>query len=304
MVSIIVCTFRRNNLLEMCIQKIADAQPASHGVMEVVIVDNACDVETEALIQKKCKIFPVDLVYHAEPKTGLSNARNKGAAEARGEWLFFLDDDGFIHSDALREMNLMISQGKFDLFGGIYKGIFLTTPPKWLSPDFGTKSVKAHGPGPLGEDRIEGGIMVMKKRVWADLGGFNTQLGMNAVQQGFGEETEFVTRAIDKGYIPGIHPGFIMDHVVGEHKYSVWNQLNAYAALGRDMARTGRKSALAFYPTILKTPLRFIKYATRLLMKKNYYIENLIWDVLSPVFFVNGFRKGVNRKINVSQLSS
>lgn len=244
----------------------------------------------------------MDLVYHAEPKTGLSIARNKGAAEARGEWLFFLDDDGFIHADALRELNHMISLGKFDLFGGIYKGIFLTTPPKWLSPDFGTKSVKAPGPGPLGEDRIEGGIMVMKKSVWTDLGGFNIQLGMNAGQQGFGEETEFVTRAIDKGYIPGIHPGFIMDHVVGEHKYSVWNQLNAYAALGRDMARTGRRSTLSFYPTIVKTPLRLIKYATRLLTKKNYYIENLIWDVLSPVFFVNGFRKGVNRKINVSQL--
>lgn len=296
MVSIIVCTLHRAVLLSRCLQSIAAARPEEYGIHEVIVVDNGTELQTAEVVSKLQAQFPVALVYTKENQMGLSFARNKGALTSKGSWLFFLDDDGFLHADALLNMQKMIQDGRFDIFGGIYKAIHLSNPPRWLDPNFGTKKVKASKAGPLNDDAIEGGIMVLKKEVWTKVGGFNTTLGMMGDQAGFGEETDFVQKAIDLGFKPGIQPAMVMDHVVGEHKYKIGYHLHAYKALGRDMARTGRPLTLPFGKTLLATPFRFCRYAVRWLGNKNYYLQNWIWDVWSPLVYVWGYKQGLKSK--------
>ena len=135
--------------------------------------------------------------------------------------------------------------------------------------------------------------MVLKKEVWTKVGGFNTTLGMMGDQPGFGEETDFVQKAIDLGFKAGIQPAMVMDHVVGEHKYKIGYHLRSYQALGRDMARTGRPLTLPFGKTLLATPFRFCRYGIKWLGNKNYYLQNWIWDVWSPLVYVWGYKQGL-----------
>ncbi|HRD06415.1 MAG: glycosyltransferase family A protein [Saprospiraceae bacterium] len=302
MVSIIVCTLQRDVLLARCLQSIAEARPNEYDIKEVIVVNNGTDELTANLISDMQTQYPVELVYTKELQTGLSFARNKGAASAKGSWLFYLDDDGFVHSDAFLYMQQMIQEGKFDIFGGIYKAIHLSKPPRWLDPNFGTKKVKASKAGPLNDDAIEGGIMVLKKEVWTKVGGFNTTLGMMGDQPGFGEETDFVQKAIDLGFKAGIQPAMVMDHVVGEHKYKIGYHLRSYQALGRDMARTGRPLTLPFGKTLLATPFRFCRYGIKWLGNKNYYLQNWIWDVWSPLVYVWGYKQGLKNKQHATKI--
>jgi GT2 family glycosyltransferase len=131
--------------------------------------------------------------------------------------------------------------------------------------------------------------------LWIKTGGFNTALGMMGDQPGYGEETDFVKKAINLGFKAGIQPAMVMDHVVGEHKYKIGFHLRAYKALGRDMARTGRPLTLPFGKTLLATPVRFCRYGVKWLGHKNYYLQNWIWDVWSPVLFVWGYKQGTKK---------
>jgi GT2 family glycosyltransferase len=82
--SLIIITLRRAALLE---QTLAALRRQTRPVDEIVIVDNGPDAETEAVARA------AGARYVPEPRRGYGCARNRGLAEARGEVLYFLDDD-------------------------------------------------------------------------------------------------------------------------------------------------------------------------------------------------------------------
>jgi glycosyltransferase involved in cell wall biosynthesis len=92
-VSVIVCTYNRAELLGDAVRSLDSLQTHDELRFEIVIVDNASADETASVareLQATCSA-PVRYVY--EPKPGVSAARNRGIAEAQGEWIAFMDDD-------------------------------------------------------------------------------------------------------------------------------------------------------------------------------------------------------------------
>jgi len=84
-VSVIVCTRDRPALLEACLAALLKQTRAD---TEVVVVDNA---PSDDATVRLCADLPVR--YVCEPLPGISRARNRGIAEARGEILAYVDDD-------------------------------------------------------------------------------------------------------------------------------------------------------------------------------------------------------------------
>src|SRR5262245_6923360 len=60
---------------------------------EVIVADNNSDDDLSAEIQRYCELFADDVRYARAPSPGLTAARHRGAEEARGELLTFIDDD-------------------------------------------------------------------------------------------------------------------------------------------------------------------------------------------------------------------
>ncbi|MGZ4317424.1 MAG: glycosyltransferase family 2 protein, partial [Gaiellaceae bacterium] len=97
--SVVVPTFQRR---EVVIASVAafEAQDFAGPFEVVVIVDGSTDGTADAL-RSLSMPFPLSVVE--QQNRGLAAARNRGAEEARGEFLLFLDDDMEPHPRLLNE---------------------------------------------------------------------------------------------------------------------------------------------------------------------------------------------------------
>ena len=90
LVSVVVCTRNRADSLGACLDKLAAVR---YPHVEFVIVDNApSDDATEHLVALYAESDP-RFTYVREPMPGLSRARNRGLATARGKYIAYTDDD-------------------------------------------------------------------------------------------------------------------------------------------------------------------------------------------------------------------
>jgi glycosyltransferase involved in cell wall biosynthesis len=87
-VSVVVPTRNRSRLLATTLRSVLRQRDID---LELIVVDEASTDDTPAMLAALGDPR-VRIVRHDTPR-GVSAARNHGAAEARGEWIAFLDDD-------------------------------------------------------------------------------------------------------------------------------------------------------------------------------------------------------------------
>ncbi len=90
-ISIVIPTRNRARLLGQALRSAGDQTWQDR---EIIVVDEASDDDTPAMLSRD---FPdVRMIRHAEAR-GPAGARNAGVAAARGDWVFFWDDDDLMH---------------------------------------------------------------------------------------------------------------------------------------------------------------------------------------------------------------
>lgn len=90
MISVIIPTCHRNDLLALCLERLAPgAQTLPEEQYEVIVTDDGSRSTAETLVQER---FPWAR-WLAGPRKGPAANRNHGASRAQGEWLAFTDDD-------------------------------------------------------------------------------------------------------------------------------------------------------------------------------------------------------------------
>ncbi|NUQ70439.1 MAG: glycosyltransferase family 2 protein [Chthonomonadales bacterium] len=88
--SVIIPTCDRNEMLALCLERLdPTVQQYDPNRYEVIVTDNGTKRPAEGLIQER---FPW-VTWVRGPGGGAAANRNRGAIEARGEWLVFTDDD-------------------------------------------------------------------------------------------------------------------------------------------------------------------------------------------------------------------
>ncbi|MES9846080.1 MAG: glycosyltransferase family A protein [Candidatus Sedimenticola sp. PURPLELP] len=85
-ISVVIPTHNRATVLE---RALASVLTQTHPAMEVIVVDDGSEDRTRELLAQK---FP-SVRYLHQPNQGVSSARNLGIANARGDWIAFLDSD-------------------------------------------------------------------------------------------------------------------------------------------------------------------------------------------------------------------
>ncbi len=89
-VSVIIPTYNYGRFLEATLSSVLGHVP---GIPEVIVVDDASTDDTASVVAK----FP-QVRYVRQDHLGVAAARNRGAAEADGEFLCFLDSDDQLYS--------------------------------------------------------------------------------------------------------------------------------------------------------------------------------------------------------------
>jgi len=90
LVSVVIPTYNRARGVAAAV---ASALAQTYSPIEVIVVDDGSTDDTEAEIRR----FGRQVVYVKQANGGVASARNKGLAEARGEFIALLDSDDVWH---------------------------------------------------------------------------------------------------------------------------------------------------------------------------------------------------------------
>ncbi len=197
--SIVICTYNRAHFLGDTLKSLADQGfPASD--YELLLVDNASTDATPTLAQDFASTHAdVPFRYVLETRQGLSNARNRGIAEAQGDVVVFLDDDV-----RLEKSYLNIIQGFYTKHpevmatGNTIIPEYLFACPSWMSvylaPLVGYHRWSQATRPYHGRKFPVGASMAFRKTVFAEVGDFNPALGRTGKVLGGNEEKDLFYR--------------------------------------------------------------------------------------------------------------
>jgi glycosyltransferase involved in cell wall biosynthesis len=115
---------------------------------ETLLVDNASP--TPLRIEDWLAHSPANLRLLSEPRLGLTHARGRGIAEARGEILVFVDDDNVLDRGYLTLVQrLFLNEPALGAVGGPVQPEFETKPAEWVAQFHGLLALRDLGNQPL-----------------------------------------------------------------------------------------------------------------------------------------------------------
>ncbi|MFU8814060.1 MAG: glycosyltransferase family 2 protein [Pseudomonadales bacterium] len=197
-VSVVICTYNRASMLRDSLASWMEVDVGAHQT-ELVVVDNASTDETRAVVAEFGPTPGGPLRYVHEPTPGLSQARNRGIREARGQIIAFVDDDVFFDRCWLQMvMKVFQQQPEVHCVGGNSIPVFESERPPWLDDSMLTY----YGSTLSGnEDRVMrfpehpfGVNMAFRREVFDRVGNFRTNLGRKKDSLLSNEERELFHR--------------------------------------------------------------------------------------------------------------
>lgn len=222
MISAIICTYNRKRYIIRAIERLAATKCKDY---EIVVVDNNCTDGTAELISCFIAAHPeLPVRCFLEKKQGLSNARNRGMQEAKGDVFLFLDDDSMVCGDYLcRLEEYLLAYPQADAFGGRIEPIFDECPrPKWLCRwSMGWVSALDLGDGVRqfeGKAFPIGANMGIRRAMAEKAGAFDPELGRKAGNMDAGEEKDMFRRIRALGGSIWYFPGIEVQHVIPQSR--------------------------------------------------------------------------------------
>jgi glycosyltransferase involved in cell wall biosynthesis len=113
--SIIIPVFNRASTVSSTIESVLNQ---AYKDFEIILVDDGSSDEIEKNISNY--IAEKELIFHAQPNSGVSSARNKGASLSKGKYLIFLDSDDHVTQNWLSDFEKKINPKNPEI---IYCGI-------------------------------------------------------------------------------------------------------------------------------------------------------------------------------------
>lgn len=112
-VSVIIPTYNRSQFIELTLQSFV-RQNFDVQQFEIIIADNNSTDSTKDVINRFIENNKnVSLTYFIEKNQGVHYARNSAAKKARGEYLYFTDDDMIAEPDLLKELLYLFTLDSF-----------------------------------------------------------------------------------------------------------------------------------------------------------------------------------------------
>lgn len=208
-ITVVVCTRNRADRLGVALGSLAHLQTDARFSYEVLVVDNGSTDNTPAVVERIASTFPVTLRRVLEERPGVASARNRGVAEAFGEWIAFFDDDQAADPRWLAELLALAGRKGVRCVGGQVR---LKLPPgvnRDLSPV--CRMLLGCSVDMPAERRYTpsctpgAGNMMVHRTVFAEVGGFDETRSR-------GEDTDLFVRMCNAGIDAWYSPDAPIDH--------------------------------------------------------------------------------------------
>lgn len=287
MVSVVVCTLNRSQLLRNCLESLAN-QDIAVDQFEVIVVDNNSSDDTHDVANGFLKSHK-NFRYIKEDHLGLSFARNRGWKEAFGQYVAYIDDDAIAYSNWISEIaDFSKRHPDVNIFGGLYDAFYLGSAPGWFPREYGNFSLGTQERRiKLGCEWISGTNMVIKKELFYMYGCFDERLGMIGGKAAYGEEVNFFLCMQAKGNQIFYVPSMRVAHLVARYKMSLkWLLFSGYS-VGRhyEMIFNVKRSLLSHLFTLM---LEFGGAICQMLRPVNIPFKRRLYYSLNRLYYEVG----------------
>lgn len=194
-ICVCVCTFKRPELLRRLLLKLEEQETGDLLEYSIVIVDNDKSESARKTVESFSRKSKVSIGYYVEPEQNIALARNKTVANARGEFIAFIDDDEVPSGEWL--MNLYKVCDKFHADGVLGPVIpyYEMRPPKWVVLGKFYERPSERTGEVLHWAKTRTGNVLLRRRIF--------DKGDNLFRREFGsgsEDRDFFRRMIAKGF--------------------------------------------------------------------------------------------------------
>ncbi|CAL95875.1 glycosyltransferase [Azoarcus olearius] len=206
-ISVVVCTRNRGGQLEGMLRSFC-SQDFAVG-WEMVVVDNGSSDNTGEVLTRFALECPFTLRVVLEPTPGLSRARNRGLAAARGEFVAFTDDDCYPRDDYLSAIVALFCDPKV-VYGGGRLLLYDPTDQRVTIQERDRAEVLEPGSF-IPSGLIHGANLVCRRQALLDLDGFDERLGAGTTYKS-GEDTDILRRLALAGHRGRYDPDIVVYH--------------------------------------------------------------------------------------------
>lgn len=229
--SVIICSHnpRPDYLARVLAALQAQTLPLSEW--ELLLIDNASN---EPLADRFDLRWHPNARHVREEELGLTPARLRGIAEAKGNLLVFVDDDNVLASNYLQNaLQIGLEWPMLGAWGGGTRGVFEIPPPAWIEDYLGHLAIRScerilwsNSPKDW-EARPFGAGICVRASVAHD---FADSIGRDPLARLLGrrgeilsaqEDTKICFCSIDRGLGIGLFPQLQLDHLIPKQRMTV-----------------------------------------------------------------------------------
>lgn len=225
-ISIIIPTLNRDDILGEALEAIA-AVVGPGDPVEIMVVDNGSTDRTAAVCATARERHPrLDWRYIYDDMPGLLTGRHRGADEAKGEVLAYLDDDAIVAASWLEALREGFRDPELALMGGPSRPRYEAEPPDWLATFWWDREEgRSCGPlslsdlgqkiRPIDPCMVWGLNFIIRKSVLRQCGGFHPDCIPSALQRYQGDGETGLGMTIKARGLPTLyHPELAVTHVI------------------------------------------------------------------------------------------
>lgn len=272
MISIIIPTLNRANSLKPAIQSFCQ-QNFPVDQFEILVVDNGSTDATKQMTEAMITAYSSHQIrYLYEPEPGLLSGRHRGALEAKGEILTFVDDDIEADINWLQAIKESFDDLTVQLVGGRNLPKYDAEPPEWLKwfwsehpygrvcgslslLDFGDQVRE------IDANYVWGLNFSIRKNALLELGGFHPDCIPSHLQHFQGDgESGLTQQANSRGFKAIYQPQALVHHSVSKDRmtYTYFDKRYFYQGVCDSYTKIRAAKKLQMIDRV-KIPWRFLK---------------------------------------------
>lgn len=241
LVTVAICTWNRAAALRRALGSLALLEIPDGVRLELLVIDNGSSDDTPAVLSEHASALPLRSL--AEPQPGLSHARNRAAAEARGELILWTDDDVEVEPAwlaAYAEASHRHPDASF--FGGATLPRFEQPPPAWIAQSWeqlaDTWAIRAlpPEPAPIDPSRLPVGANFAIRAELQRRHAYDPRLGRRGGELMGGEETALMRELLADGRSGWWVPAARVHHAIPPERLTESYLRRIWFAQGRERA--------------------------------------------------------------------
>jgi glycosyltransferase involved in cell wall biosynthesis len=219
-VSVVVCTYSPD-ALDHFVDAANSVLAQTHDPVELVVVVDG-DESLAELIRDRYGGHDDVVIHCNDENLGLSRSRNVGAGIASGDVVAFLDDDAVARPDWIERLVALYEGRDAVAAGGRMTARWVAGKPSFLPDEFFWLVGVTHRGFPTEVCEVRntfGSNISFRSDVFAELGGFEADLGRAGEKNLQGEEAELAAR-MRRRYGQGVwyDPDAVVEHKVFDYR--------------------------------------------------------------------------------------